>query len=141
MIIKDILNIYYLVWQWKKIMRLFYVQRKGRGLRVMSPVNDLLIHFYSTNLQCSPKIMYIFNSFKGKRRFMSWALMNNRLILRPYNSDFLWTTTSFIPSWIIMYEMGVFSHKGRYSGHLKHTRLHITWQLAVLTFGARRARL
>ena len=60
---------------------------------------------------------YILHSFKGQRRFMSWALKNNWLILRPYNSDFLLTTTSFIPSWIMMNGMGVSSHKGRYSGH------------------------
>ena len=60
---------------------------------------------------------YILHSFKGQRRFMPWALKNNWLILRPYNSDFLLKTTSFIPSWIIMNEMGVSSHKGRYSGH------------------------
>ena len=33
------------------------------------------------------------------------------------NSDFLLTTTSFIPSWIMMDEMGVSSHQGRYLGH------------------------
>ena len=55
---------------------------------------------------------YILHSFKGWRRFMLWALTKNRSILRPYNSDFLLTTTSFIPSWIIMNEMGVSSHKG-----------------------------
>ena len=43
---------------------------------------------------------------------MSWALNINRLILIPYNSDFLLTTTSFIPSWIMINEMGVSSHKG-----------------------------
>ena len=60
---------------------------------------------------------YILYSLKGQRRFMSWALKNKWLILRPYNSRFLLTTTSFIPSWIMMNETGVSSHKGRYSGH------------------------
>ena len=64
-----------------------------------------------------PLKWYILHSFKGQRRLMSWALKNNWLILRPYNSDFLLTTTSFNPSWIMMNEMGVSSHKGRYSKH------------------------
>ena len=62
---------------------------------------------------------YISHNFKGLRRFMLWTLTKNRSILRPYNSDFLLTTTCFIPSWIMMNEMGVSSHKGKYSGHLK----------------------
>ena len=31
-------------------------------------------------------------------------------------------------SWIMMNKMGLSSHKGRYSGHLKLSRVHITWQ-------------
>ena len=71
---------------------------------------------------------------------MLLALTKNQSILRPYNSDFLLTTTSFIPSSIMMNEMGMSSHKGSYSGHLKLSRLHITWQLAVVILGARRIR-
>ena len=45
---------------------------------------------------------------------MLWALTKNRSI-----SNFLSTTTPFIPSWIMMKEIGVSSHNGKYSGHLK----------------------
>ena len=44
------------------------------------------------NVNCL--MMYIFHIC----RFMSRALSKNRLILRPYNSNFLLTTTSIIPS-------------------------------------------
>ena len=40
----------------------------------------------------------------------------------------------------MMNEMGVSSHKGWYLGHLKLSRLHNTWQLAVVIFGVRRVR-
>ena len=58
---------------------------------------------------------------------MSWALKNNRFIHRAYHSDFLLTTTSFIPLIIMMNEIGVSSYEGRYSGLLRLSRLHITF--------------
>ena len=68
---------------------------------------------YKSSIFCNVHLKwYISHSFKGWRRFMLWALTKIRSILRPYISDFLLTTTSFNPSWIIMNEMGVSSHKG-----------------------------
>ena len=96
---------------------------------------------YKSSIFCNVHLKwYISHSFKGWRRFMLWALTKIRSILRPYNLSFLLTTTSFIPSWIMMNEMGVSSHKGKYSGHLKLCRLQITWQWAVVIFGMRRVR-
>ena len=68
---------------------------------------------YKSSIFCNVHLKwYISHSFKGWRRFMLWELTKIRSILRPYISDFLLTTTSFNPSWIIMNEMGVSSHKG-----------------------------
>ena len=68
---------------------------------------------YKSSIFCNVHLKwYISHSFKGWRRFMLWALTKIWSILRPYISDFLLTTTSFNPSWIIMNEMGVSSHKG-----------------------------
>ena len=98
--------------------------------------SSLIPWFVNPSLQYKSSIFgnvnlkwYISRSFKGQRRFLLWALTKTRSILRPYNSDFLLTTTCFILSWIMMNEMGVSSHKGKYSGHLKLSCLHITWQL------------
>ena len=52
---------------------------------------------------------------------MLWALTKNRSILRPYNFDFLLTTTRFTSSWILMNEMGVSAHKG----------IQVTWSFLV----------
>ena len=59
--------------------------------------------------------------------------------LDPIISILYWQR-SFIPSWIMMNEMGVSSNKGKYSSHLKFSRLHITWQLAVVVFVVRLVR-
>ena len=59
--------------------------------------------------------------------FMKWVLPKNRLILRSYNAYFLLKTTSFIPSWIMMNEMGASLHKG--SPHLR-----ITWHIFAIIF-------
>ena len=95
-----------------------------------------------------PSIPWSVNSYTSNLQFLVVLTLNDiyciilaltkkpRLNLRPYNSDFLLTTTSFIPSLIMLNEMGVSSHKEKYSGHLKLFPLHITWQLAVLIFGA-----
>ena len=105
---------------------------KGPVVRAISPgppFHGLKIHFYSTNLQ----LLVMFPLYDI---FMSWAQTENRLIFRPCDSDFLLTTTSFIPSWIMINEMDV----SWFSGHLKLFRLHIPWQLAVVIYGVRRFR-
>ena len=74
---------------------------KGRVVKAIAPapshipwsVNSFLQHKSSTFGNVHLK-WYILHRFKGQRRLMSWALTKNRLILRPYNSDFLLTTTS-----------------------------------------------
>ena len=86
---------------------------------------------YKSSIFCNVHLKwYISHSFKGWRPFMLWALTKIRSILGPYISDFLLTTTSFNPSWIIMNEMGCVFTQRKYSGHsgLKLCRLHITWQ-------------
>ena len=67
---------------------------------------------------------YILHSFKGWRRFMLWALTKNRSILRPFNSDFLLTTTFFMKS---NERNGCVFTQTKYSGHsgLKISRFHI----------------
>ena len=102
-------------------------------------VNPYLLYKYSIFGKVHLK-WYISHSFKGYSRFMLWGLTKNQSSLRPYYSDFLLTTTCFIPSWMMMNEMGVSSHKEKYSGHLKPFCLYITWQLAVVIFGVRRVR-
>ena len=100
-----------------------YLQAHGGHWRTMwnSNINSPLIP-WSVNpfLQFKSSIFgnvhlkwYISRSFKGLRRFMLWPLTKNRSIPRPYNSDFLLTTTCFIPSWIMMNEMCVSSHNGK----------------------------
>ena len=94
---------------------------------ILWSVNPIL-HYKSSIFGLVHLKWYISHCFEGLRRFMLWALTKNWSIFRPYNSDFLLATTSFITSWIMMKEMCMSSHKGKYSGHLKICPLQITWQ-------------